>query len=326
MMEHNANRVCGPRGRRNGKKVFLLLAVMYTMSSCTTFDTTDPQQAIEYQPGTVSRNQMGETDWYVWVPNDVDKQDVRQVFLSAEYDGSEDYEMASNSARRRCGEWAGELQGSGYVVVTPVFPRDYELGYYPQGINYYSLRSSTPDAYRRPDVTVNAIVDQLILQLRSDGYPVQSKMLLAGYSAGGMFANRYTVLHPERVRAVAIGQSGGMLTMPMSKYNGVTLHWPMGVADLSQLIGASYTKRSLLQEVSQFVFVGTDDQADYAEFYPNADDLAIWGSNSAERLRTQTELLQSIGYNVTFRQYRHSGHSFTRDMRDDVNDFLMSEG
>lgn len=325
LTDHTAGGVFPLRTIRNMAKALLLSVIVFGISSCATIGANDAHPTIEYQPGAVKRNQMGHTDWYVWVPDDVDKRHVRRVFLSAEYEGSEDYETASASARRRCREWAAELEGSGYVVVTPVFPRDYEQGYYPQGINYHSLRTSTPEEYRRPDLTVNAIADQLILYLRSDGYPVSSKMLVAGYSAGGMFANRYTILHPERVEAVAIGQSGGMLTMPMSEYNDTALDWPMGLADLSLLIGAPYTKKSLLQEVPQFVFIGTDDQADYAEFYPNADDLANWGSDSAERLRTQTELLQSMGYNVTFCQYPESGHAFTRDMRDDVNDFLMSE-
>jgi predicted esterase len=305
-------------------RIGLIALLAIVVGACATARGADVRPTVQYEVGGVVRNTVGAIDWYVYVPHIADKEQVRRIFLSADYEGSEDYRGASESAGRFCREWARRLDGSGYVIVVPAFPRDYDVGYYPQGINYHSLRRATPDRFERPDLVVTSIIDELALRLRSDGYPVSSKILLGGYSAGGMFANRYTVLHPERVQAAAIGQSGGMLTMPMTHYDGTVLKWPMGVADIPDLLGEPYTKRSLLQEVPQLVFIGRNDRADYAEHYPAPSDLRLWGRDSAARLRTQTEVLASRGYNVTFRQYNEVGHRFSTSMRNDMIEFLMA--
>ena len=65
-----------------------------------------------------------------------------------------------------------------------------------------------------------------------------------GFSASGMFANRFTALHPERVRAAAIGSPGGLPIAPVTEYTGVELDYPIGISDLFQLVGYSFDVES----------------------------------------------------------------------------------
>ena len=54
-------------------------------------------------------------------------------------------------------------------------------------------------------------------RLRAHGTPTDPRVLLQGFSASAMFANRFTVLHPQRVRAATIGSPGGWPIAPVVK-------------------------------------------------------------------------------------------------------------
>jgi predicted esterase len=208
----------------------------------------------------------------------------------------------------------------------PAIPISFDDGYYPQGINYYSLREETPSFYRYPDKKVNSMLDELISALKSAGYQVHEKVLVSGFSAGGMWANRYTVLHPERVQAAAIGQSGGWLTVPFESYDNTTLNWPLGLADYEQRKGQVYEKTEELKDIPQFVYIGSDDTdaTYYSSTYPEESELTIWGASDPERLETQATVLSNRGYNVTFQLYDGVGHTITESMYEDVWNFLES--
>jgi hypothetical protein len=140
-----------------------------------------------------------------------------------------------------------------------------------------------------------------------------------------MWANRYTVLHPERVQAAAIGQSGGWLTVPFESYDNTTLNWPLGLADYEQRKGQVYEKTEELKDIPQFVYIGSDDtEATYSSTYPDESELTIWGASDPERLETQATVLSNRGYNVTFQLYDGVGHTITESMYEDVWNFLES--
>ena len=153
---------------------------------------------------------------------------------------------------------------------------------------------------------------------------MSEKILVAGFSAGGMWANRYTLLHPEYVKAAAMGQAGGWLAIPISEYNVTTLNWPMGLGDYSSLTGATYTKQEMLKEVPQYVFIGDADTSStyYSIFYPSLEEIKIWGMTDPERLENQSKYLIEAGYNVTFKLYPGIAHSYTAGMLNDVITFF----
>ena len=259
-------------------------------------------------------------NWWSYVPESLQKHNTGYIFLEGNR-GSEDYEEATNFAKRSVLEWKSIAEEKKYIIVTVVMPRDFENGYYPQGINMHSLEPSTPEFYYRPDLKVNNIISELINNLKSAGYSICNKILVAGFSAGGMWANRYTLLHPERVKAAAMGQAGGWLAMPFAEYNGSTLNWPMGINNFANLTGNEYNKQELLKDVPQFIFIGDRDTGStyHSEPWPTKEEIKIWGTTDPERLEAQSTYLDNADYNVNFTLYHGIGHFYTSEM---VNDIL----
>jgi predicted esterase len=155
------------------------------------------------------------------------------------------------------------------------------------------------------------------------GFSIQEKVFVSGFSAGGMWANRYTLLHPEMVKAAAIGQSGGWLAMPITNYNGINLRWPLGLYNYSELTGEEYSKYDLLKNVPMFIYIGDqDNNSTYSSHYPSRDLITIWGSTDPLRLENQYNYLKNLGFNVTFKLYPNVGHH-SDPMVNDVIKFII---
>ena len=91
-----------------------------------------------------------------------------------------------------------------------------------------------------------------------DGYLVSSRIMIEGYSSGGMFAQRYALLHPERVKALTGGQCGGNFTLPMVMYGNQTLNWPVGVNNLDNLACIPFDLDAY-RDINQFIYIGDLD-------------------------------------------------------------------
>jgi hypothetical protein len=92
----------------------------------------------------------------------------------------------------------------------------------------------------RIDLQLLAMIDETRAQLLQEGIKSNEKFLIQGFSASGMFTNRFTMLHPERVLAAGIGSPGGWPVAPIKSYNGNALPYPAGVSDLETLTGKPF--------------------------------------------------------------------------------------
>ena len=137
-----------------------------------------------------------------------------------------------------------------------------------------------------------------------------------------MWSNRYTLLHPERVQAAAIGHAGSWLAVPVAEHNGVHLNWPLGLANYPALVGEPYQKYEILKSVPMLVFIGDKDSNTYSSRYPTRNDIAVWGDTGPTRLENQYNFLKNLGFNVSFKLYPGVEHQYTREMTNDVFDFL----
>src|SRR5438552_835280 len=75
------------------------------------------------------------------------------------------------------------------------------------------------------------------------------------FSASAGFVNRFATLHPEAVRAIAVGAINALPMYPLEGYQGVKLPFPLGIADLKSLTGADFDAKAYGQ-VSQFLYMG----------------------------------------------------------------------
>ncbi len=78
--------------------------------------------------------------------------------------------------------------------------------------------------------------------------------MLEGFSLGGMFAQRYALLRPERVQAVSAGHCGGTLILPQSTYNETVMNWPVGVSKFESLVGQPFNEE-VYKQIPQYIYV-----------------------------------------------------------------------
>lgn len=325
-------------------KIIISLIFLFLVSACTSIGheptllptsteiptpsmpTKTPVVYPDYESGQVICHDSIEEFGYEYcsyVPRDLASYEKAYILLEISHGQFDDYEETIASARRNVENYVRISEEYKYIILTPAIPRNFEKGYYPQGINEYSMKSTTPEFYYRPDLKVNLIIEQFSNELREAGYQIEEQIFVAGFSAGGMWANRYTLLYPERVEAAAIGHSGGWLVMPISNYQNSNLNWPLGLNNFANLIGEEYNKFEELKDTPMFIFIGDQDtESTYWSNYPNRYDISIWGDSNPERLKNQFGYLKDSGYDVKFKMYQNIGHSYNDQMRNDVFEFF----
>lgn len=210
----------------------------------------------------------------------------------------------------------------------PIFPRpqaDWKA--YTHQLDRDSMLIDS-DPMRRLDLQLVAMIDDARARLRARGLSVPRKVLMSGFSASGSFVNRFTMLHPERVQAVAAGGLNGMIILPIAARHETPLPYPLGIADLSR-----FTKPNLAawKRVPQFIYMGAKDDNDavlfddgYSEEERQAVFRAIGQTMQPDRWETGQAIYRDAGANVTFRTYEGIGHGTNRAINNDVAEFLRS--
>ena len=86
----------------------------------------------------------------------------------------------------------------GVILLVPAFIRpgeDWQI--YTHALDRDTLTTERVDL-KRIDLQLIAMIDFARAGLGKQGFQVDEKILIQGFSASGMFANRFTILHPER--------------------------------------------------------------------------------------------------------------------------------
>lgn len=151
------------------------------------------------------------------------------------------------------------------ALLMPAFPRpgtDWRI--YTHALDRDSLLTERKE-YRRFDLQLIRMIDDARTRLRSDGYRFNKRVLMFGFSASGMFTNRFAFLHPERIKAAAIGSPGGWAIAPIDSWKGKTLRYPIGVADFKAVSGKKLEMKGL-KIVPLFLFLGDEDTNDSVIF------------------------------------------------------------
>lgn len=159
----------------------------------------------------------------------------------------------------------------GVVLLVPAFIRPGEDSHiYTHALDRDSLTTERVDI-KRIDLQLIAMIDHARIQLADSGIQTDERIFIQGFSASGMFANRFTILHPELVKAATIGSPGGWPIIPVSTFGGEQLNYPAGVADLESLTGVPFDMDSY-NAISQLIYMGSSDNNDSLDFSDGWDE------------------------------------------------------
>ena len=199
--------------------------------------------------------------------------------------------------------WASDL-GVPYLV--PTFPRPATNWLvYTQSLDRDTLQTALPGLVRI-DLQLIAMIDDARARLEAKGIRVDPKVWMIGYSASASFTSRFTVLHPDRVKAASFGSGGSYPIAPVSTWKGKILRYPVGVADLEQLVGQKFNQ-AVFRTVPLHCYTGDqdlDDALNYADGYDAQDSALIkevfGGPPPFMRWPASEAAYKSIGSNCQF--------------------------
>ena len=139
--------------------------------------------------------------------------------------------------------FAAHAASNRWVVLAPLFP----VGLFGDGC---------ADGYKRL-VEGELRYDRLLLAMVDELGEVLSTSFstfdLFGFSGGGHFAHRFLYLHPDRLRAVCVGASGGITRIDPSR------DWPLGTRNVPEVFGLKLDLDAL-RRVRVRLLVGGDDR------------------------------------------------------------------
>jgi dienelactone hydrolase len=212
----------------------------------------------------------------------------------------------------------------GTPVLMPLFLRPPDL--YLHALTRASLEEKAEPRFKRVDLQLIAMIEVARAELAAKGQPVQSRVLIAGFSAAGMFTNRFAVLHADRVLAAAVGSPGGWPIAPVAVDQGDTLRYPVGIADIKDLTGHAVDLKTL-RRVRFLFFLGDADDNDSV---PNSDSFSAadtelinrrFGKTPVARWGPAQRLYHAAGIKgAQFKLYRGVGHKVSSKMRKDIVD------
>ncbi len=201
----------------------------------------------------------------------------------------------------------------GVVLLIPAFVRpaqDWEI--YTHALDRDVLTTDREDLARL-DLQLLAMIESARNKLEKERIETREKVLIQGYSASGMFANRFTVLHPDKVLAVAAGSPGGWPIAPVISYNDSVLTYPAGIADLEELTGEPFNKEAWNQ-VQQLIYMGKLDDNDSLDFTDGWEKEhaavvdTLFGTDPLSRWDDIQMLCQQAGANAEFLLVDGIGH------------------
>ncbi|HYF94869.1 MAG TPA: hypothetical protein VD969_21865 [Symbiobacteriaceae bacterium] len=207
-------------------------------------------------------------DYYLYVPPGVKPGGAYRFLIapndsrgalsdSAEYHAGFAWNLVQPSTQARLVADALNL-----IVLAPAVP--YPTS--PAGLYLQTLSRATLQVKQAPFVRVDeqviAMVDDARQMLAQSDIQTEKQVFVSGTAAAGLFADRFALLHPDLVAAVACGGTSGMITLPLADYQGRTLRYPIGIADLQEVGGIAFRPEAYRQ-VARFVYLSEKDTKDF---------------------------------------------------------------
>lgn len=215
-------------------------------------------------------------------------------------------------------------------LLVPVFPR-------PKSDPHTYTHALDRDAMLQKNNPLERIDNQLIAmiedarkRLAGEQIKTHDTFLLTGFSASGTFANRFTLLHPEHVRAVAAGGLNGVLMLPLDSLQNQKLTYPVGTGDLKELTTIDF-QATAFRQTPQFYFMGQLDDNDAVPyddaFDPHERELiyTLLGQQmQPERWNQCRQIYKDLKVNARMKTFENAGHEHPDSVKQEIVEFFKA--
>jgi len=275
--------------------------------------------------------------YYLFIPSGIDKD--KQVYMLVETNNSgmvsDDLEVHQAKAltlvkKSHANQMARQL---GVPLLVPTFPRprpETHWWAYTHALDIDTLEIEE-GKLKRIDLQLTAMIKHAQELLRINGFTINDRIFMHGFSASAKFCNRYSFLHPEMVKAAAAGGVNGLPTLPVREWNGYELPFPIGIAGIERFTGKPFDERAFKQ-VAHYIYMGSSDRNDTLpsrEAWREEEADIIRKALAAEKMMPDRwELSQKIYHQqklpAQLVTYNGVAHAIKGEMQDDVTDFFKA--
>lgn len=215
-------------------------------------------------------------------------------------------------------------------LLVPIFPRptSQEL-IYTHALDRDAILEKSAKL-KRLDLQLLEMINDAKKTLSSMNIQIETKVLMSGFSASATFANRFSYIHPEKIKAMAIGGFNGKLMLPQKEINGVLLNYPIGINDFESLFNKSFDVETF-KSIPQFIYMGNLDDNDAVQFDDaySKNERSIINNNIGrfvqERYLNCQKIYKENGINPIFKTYENIGHWTTSAMNLEIIKFFFKQ-
>lgn len=215
-------------------------------------------------------------------------------------------------------------------IIMPLFPRpeDKENN---TNIFTHALTSRvmevTDSPIERIDLQLIAMFQDIRNRFLRAGIKLYDKFIVKGFSAGGEFAHRFTLLHPQYVLAAVGGGNMHSFTLPLKTYQEETLIWPNGMGNTDSYCGFDY---DCYKAVKQLFYMGEmdfNDSVPYKDSYTEEERQQVYRLfgkiGMPDRWNKYQELVKTFGLeNITCKTSSGVDHKRSNEIMDYIPVFL----
>lgn len=215
-------------------------------------------------------------------------------------------------------------------LLVPVFPRPASQPLiYTHALDRDVMLEKAPEL-KRLDLQLLEMINDARNILMSMDIQVEQKFFMSGFSASATFTNRFSFMHPDKIKALAIGGFNGELMLPQNEINGVQLNYPIGTNDFPEIVGDNFNIVAY-EQITQFIYMGKLDENDAVQFddaYNNTERKIIndnIGRKVQERYMECQKIYLKEDINAVFKTYENVGHWTTSGMNLEVIKFFLTQ-
>lgn len=283
-----------------------------------------------------SKEQGFNYPYLIFLPENLSKTDSLFLIIEPNNSGFAHDDLAEHvkKARRTA---SNEYYIGNYIsrqlkipLIVPVFPRpESQWQIYTHALDRDAMLQVNNDL-ERLDLQLLGMADHARSLLGQKGYHLKEKFLLTGFSASGTFANRFALIHPDKIKAVAAGGVNGLLALPISELDSQQLEYPLGISDFKNLFEETFNETSF-RELPQYYFMGENDDNDaipYADGYNDQEREIVFDLLSEQMMPDRWEKCrehyQKQQIHAIIKTYLNIGHEHPESVKEDISEFFRT--
>jgi hypothetical protein len=310
------------------RTLFITIVLTFLLTGC---NKTNNGELLFIEP---ANSDAFHSPYFLFIPDQVSQDE--EIFLVIEPNNTgfvdDDFQKHIDKAERTATKdfYMGNYvaQKMNYPLLVPVFPRSMsEWKIYTHALDRDVMLQKGNDL-ERIDNQLLAMFDNARLRLAEKGIQTKGEFLLTGFSASGTFVNRFTLIHPDKVFAVAAGGMNGFLMIPADSLEDEALIYPLGTHDFRQMFGRDFQYELFIQ-TPQFYFMGESDENDavaYDDAYEPDERELIYKLMGEEmqpsRWNYCREIYMRNNVNAVIKVFDSIGHEHPESVKNEVVDFF----